>query len=64
MKNSKKGTQIGCIISAIAVVISVISMIISTFQGTQIAIFCCMIAVFFSNLAMNSAQKKKDKDSE
>jgi hypothetical protein len=66
MKKSDKTAGIGVALSAGAMFITVINMIVSGFDGgfdgSQIALFCCMVAIFCSNLAIYSAEKKKTDD--
>jgi cytochrome b subunit of formate dehydrogenase len=59
MKKTIRAVHIALIVSAVAAVISGISMFIGGFEGTQITIFCCMIAIFFFFLASYSSEKKK-----
>jgi len=59
MKNKLRISQIGCIISSVAMLISAINLIVSS-NTFSITIFLCMIAVLCSNLAIYAEQKKKD----
>ena len=60
MKDKLKIAGIGVAVSSVAVLISVISMFIGNFDGGSITIFCCMIAVFCSNIAIYAAAKKNE----
>ena len=60
MKKTIRAVHIALIVSAAAVVISGISMFIGGFEGTQITIFGCMVAIFCANIASYSSEKKKN----
>jgi F0F1-type ATP synthase assembly protein I len=57
-----KQARIACIISAIAVVISAITLFISAFDWPSITMFCGMVAVLCSCLAIYSNEKKRNND--
>lgn len=63
MKKSVELVGIACVISSVAVLISAVNMLICAMNdmplGYSIAIFCCMIAVFSTNLGNYLVQKKK-----
>ena len=63
MNRTLKVARIGIGISSAAVLISVIAMIISGFRWTEVTMFCGMIAVLCANIAIYSAEKKKDDSS-
>jgi len=62
MKKTIRAVHIALILSSIAAIITGINIFISGFGGSQIAIFGCMVAIFCTNLASYSAEKKKNKD--
>jgi len=65
MKETKKkikAVHIALACALIAMVVTGINMFVFGFGGTQIAIFCCMAAIFCTNLASYSSEKKKNKE--
>ncbi len=63
MNKKTKSALIGCTCSFIAVAVSVVSMFISSFEGSSITIFLCMIAIFCCNLLIYVVQSKKNDNS-
>jgi len=62
MKKTIKAIHIALAVSSLAVIITGISLFISGFEGSQVIIFCCMIAIFCANLAIYSSEKENNKD--
>ena len=61
MNKNIKDARTGCILSAAAVLISAVNLVISAFSNFSIIILCCMIAIFCSSISFYSSGKKKDK---
>ena len=59
----KKPSKLGCILSLIAIIISLVGIIDCRINDLpldrNVALFLCMIAVFFGNLVIYQSIKKK-----
>ncbi len=67
MKNNIKVSKLGCILSSIAVIISLVNIIIckiyETPLGSSLVIFICMVTIFCANISIYQSKKKKIKKS-
>lgn len=63
MKNSIKISKLGCILSSIAMIISLVNIIFckinDTPLGSSSVIFICMVTIFCANLSIYQSKKKK-----
>ncbi len=63
MRNTLKTSKIGVGISLAAMLLALITMLISGFGWAQITMLCCLICIFCANLTTYlSAKKKGDGD--
>jgi amino acid permease len=64
MKDNKKRSKVGLIISVFAVIIASISFVYSRIKGmsswAEFTILVCVIIIFFSNISNYTLQKNKD----
>ncbi len=56
----KINNKFAVVVSSLAVVISAISMFVGDFDASQITVFCCTLAVLFSNLAGYATKNEKE----